>query len=154
MEFLNAALAFTVLMITFSTAATGLSEAALRFFSQRPRVLASALMKFIKTDPRLKEILKRLLDDDTLIKGIKRWLDELKTGAADEAAKAKKNLERILGPFVTPEEAERLYNAYRADRETEIAEKATAHLLANPADGGDATSFKAAISVDTLTTYA
>jgi len=68
MILLQAALAFSVLMIALSTAATSLTEVYLRTFSRRPRVLARALYQFFKTHPDAETLLKRVInsqDDKT-----------------------------------------------------------------------------------------
>lgn len=102
MDILNAALAFAVLMITLSTAATALSEAILRATSQRPKVLALAVLQFIKTDPRIKEAVKNATTQSAAVKEIDALLAKVEKRGKEASAA----LEDLIERFGTLTEAE------------------------------------------------
>ncbi|MEO1795894.1 MAG: hypothetical protein AAFR53_02625 [Pseudomonadota bacterium] len=160
MDFLNAALAFSVLMITLSTAATALSEAYLRLISQRPRVLAQAMLNFLKTDPRIEGAIRKVLEEDTTYRQVREWVSEAQEAAGEKAADARKHLrDRFAGmgaewAFETGEEMLAAYAEYRRREAEKLIADARVKLVANPASNPEATHYKASTSVDTLTTYA
>jgi len=154
MDLLNAALAFAVLMITLSTAATALSEAFLRISSQRPRVLAGALLQFIKTDPRIKTAMEKILDEDVTFRAISRWLDEAENAAGETADAAKRKLTQAIGAFSDVDEMKAAFAAYRQAELDKLAEKARLKLVTNPAQASEPEAFSASKSIDTLTTFA
>lgn len=99
MEILNAALAFAVLMITLSTAATALSESVLRLYSQRCRVLKRAIEQLLKNDPRLQQALADVAATSGEDEEARKISTDLRTieGCGEAAVKALATLRQEYG---------------------------------------------------------
>ncbi|MEM6727848.1 MAG: hypothetical protein AAF618_05055 [Pseudomonadota bacterium] len=178
MEFINAALAFSVIMITMSTAATALTEAFLRLTSQRSSVLAAAVLQFLRTDPRIKKAIKDAVERSSAIRQLDAALaiaeasvDELAQEAdtridafldafgidADETLSAQELVERAKD-YLTAKPNDLTQAEYRAtkvsEKEAALELEAREALVANPAAQMSVSRFSGTKRVDTLTTYA
>ncbi|MEM1374637.1 MAG: hypothetical protein AAGF78_09685 [Pseudomonadota bacterium] len=148
MSYLQAALAFAVLMIVFSTAATALCEAYLRLFARRPATLSGALVQFIKHDPRLRTALEKVFKNK-----------EAKFDTRRRFGLFLGYLANLLGylPRVKKGLGEFDYKNATVDLDVKkdaIVNRIVAQLVSNPASNPDPLRIKPAKSVDTLTTYA